>query len=128
MWKSVRIRIAMAVLALIFRSGVLHAQVPCDPSVTPTKYDGLQSSQFPVERQNTENFKVNMSPWNGLELDVDFPYLTIQRAAGFDSSHGVGDTNLGTKWSFPAATPGRFPKLGHSAWAWYSGSRATTPA
>ncbi len=47
MWKSVRIRIPMAVLALIFRSGVLHAQMPFytdDPSVTPTKYDGLQSS------------------------------------------------------------------------------------
>jgi len=117
LWKSARIRIAMPVLALILRAGPLHAQMPFytdDPSVTPTKtlhieifdeYDGLQSSQFPAERQNTANFKVNASPWNGLELDLDFPYLTIQRAAGFESSHGVGDTNLGAKWSFPAATP-----------------------
>ena len=117
LWKSARIRIAMPVLALILRAGPLHAQMPFytdDPAVTPTKtlhielfdeYDGLQSSQFPAERQNAANFKVNVSPWNGLELDLDFPYLTIQRAAGFESSHGVGDTNLGAKWSFPAATP-----------------------
>jgi hypothetical protein len=114
MWKRTCIRIAMPVLALILRAGPLHAQMPFytdDPSVTPTKtlyieYDGLQSSQFPAERQNTANLKVNASPWNGLELDLDdFPYLTIDRAAGFESSHGVGDTNLGAKWSFPAAMP-----------------------
>jgi hypothetical protein len=117
MGRSACIRIALPVLALILRPGLLHAQLPFytdDPSVTPIKtlhieifdeYDGLQSSQFPAERQNTENFKVNVSPWNRLELDLDLPYLTIQRAAGFASSHGVGDTNLGAKWSFPAAAP-----------------------
>ncbi len=101
---------------LTVRPGPLHAQMPFytdDPSVTPTKtlhieifdeYDGLQSSQFPAERQNTADFKVQLSPWNGVELDLDFPYLTIQRAAGFDTSQGVGDTNLGAKWSFPPAT------------------------
>jgi hypothetical protein len=113
MWKSAFLRIAMLLLALISSPGPLHAQMPFytdDPSVTPTKtlhieifdeYDGLQSSQFPAERQNTANFKVYASPWNGLELDLDFPYLTIERAAGFEASHGVGDTNLGAKWSFP---------------------------
>ena len=107
----------MPVLAFTLRAGQVHAQMPFytdDPSVTPTKtlhieifdeYDGLQSSQFPAERQNTGNFKVNASPWTGLELDLDMPYLTIQRAGAFESSRGVGDTNLGAKWSFPAATP-----------------------
>jgi hypothetical protein len=117
LWKRAGIRIAMPVLALTLKADPSSAQMPFytdDPSVTPIKtlhieifdeYDGLQSSQFPDLRQNTENFKVNVSPWNGVELDLDFPYLTIQRAAGFGGSHGVGDTNLGAKWSFPAATP-----------------------
>jgi hypothetical protein len=90
------------------------AQMPFytdDPSITPIKtihielfdeYDGLQSSQFPDKRQNTANFKVNVSPFSHLELDLDFPYLNIQRAQGVDNSGGIGDTNLGAKWSFPA--------------------------
>ena len=90
------------------------AQMPFytdDPSITPIKtihielfdeYDGLQSSQFPDERQNTANFKINVSPFSHLELDLDFPYLNIQRAAGSANSGGIGDTNLGGKWSFPA--------------------------
>jgi hypothetical protein len=91
-----------------------RAQMPFytdDPSITPIKtihievfdeYDGLQSSQFPDKRQNTANFKINFSPFSHLELDLDAPYLNIQRAPGADNSGGVGDTNLGAKWSFPA--------------------------
>jgi hypothetical protein len=91
-----------------------RAQMPFytdDPSITPIKtihieifdeYDGLQSSQFPDKRQNTANFKINFSPFSHVELDLDCPYLNIQRAAGTDNSGGVGDTNLGAKWSFPA--------------------------
>jgi hypothetical protein len=66
------------------------------------EYDGLQSSQFPDERQNTANFKINYSPLSNLELDLDVPYLNIQRAPGRESSRGVGDTNIGAKWSLPA--------------------------
>ena len=99
--------------ALFFAAAPLYAQMPFytdDTSLTPTKtlhfeifdeYDGLQSSQFPDERQNTANFKINMSPFSHLELDVDVPYLAIQRASGSDSSRGMGDTNLGAKWNFP---------------------------
>ena len=91
------------------------AQMPFytdDPTITPIKtihielfdeYDGLQSSQFPDKRQNTANFKVNFSPFSHLELDLDLPYLNIQRAAGVNNSGGVGDTNLGAKWSFPTS-------------------------
>ena len=80
------------------------AQMPFytdDPSITPVKtihievfdeYDGLQSSQFPDKRQNTANFKFNFSPFSRLELDLDFPYLNIQRAAGVGNSAGIGDT------------------------------------
>src|SRR5277367_1925087 len=83
-----------AALALILKAAPLQAQMPFytdDPAVTQTRtlhveifdeYDGLQSSQFPAERQNTANFKVNFSPLNRFELDLDVPYLTIQRASG----------------------------------------------
>jgi hypothetical protein len=36
---------------------------------------------------------------------VDVPYLSIYRAAGTSSSHGVGDTDLGAKWNLHEATP-----------------------
>jgi hypothetical protein len=73
-WKLRFSRVTLSMLALISRAAPLHAQMPFytdDPSVTPTKtvhievfdeYDGLHSSQFPDERQNTTNVKVNMSP------------------------------------------------------------------
>jgi hypothetical protein len=106
--------LAALVGALFFHVAPLYAQMPFytdDTALTPTKtlhfeifdeYDGLQSSQFPDERQNTANFKINVSPYSHIELDVDVPYLAIQRAAGSDSSHGIGDTNMGAKWNFPA--------------------------
>ncbi len=109
--------IAIFFLSLVFGSAPLHAQMPFytdDTSVTEPKkihveifdeFDGLQSSQFPDERQNTANVKINFSPWNRLELDLDVPYLRIQRAPGSESSHGIGDTNLGAKWNLRAATP-----------------------
>jgi Putative MetA-pathway of phenol degradation len=101
----------------MFGSAPLHAQMPFytdDTSLTAPKtlhieifdeFDGLQSSQFPDERQNTANVKINFSPLNRLELDLDVPYLRIQRAPGSDSSRGIGDTNLGAKWNLRAAPP-----------------------
>jgi len=112
--------ISAEAIVLIFwcLSNPARAQMPFytdDPSITPVRtihielfdeYDGLQSSQFPDKRQNTANFKFNFSPFSHLELDLDFPYLNIQRAAGADNSGGIGDTNLGAKWSLPARASG----------------------
>lgn len=93
----------------------VRAQMPFytdDTSVTDSgklhteffgEVDGLQSSQFPDLNQSTFNAKVNFSPLHGLELDIDVPYLNINRAAGVAPSHGIGDTNLGAKWSFREA-------------------------
>ena len=64
------------------------------------EYDGLQSAQFPDLRQNTANFKFNYGFPHGLELDVDFPYLSIYRAPGSQASLGFGDTDTGLKWNF----------------------------
>jgi hypothetical protein len=108
---------ALQLLALFLVSGPLRAQMPFytdDTSVTEPKklhieifdeFDGLQSSQFPDVRQNTANIKLNFSPVSGLELDVDVPYLSIQRASGSQASHGAGDTNLGAKWNLRETLP-----------------------
>jgi hypothetical protein len=89
----------------------LRAQLPFytdDTSVTDrgkwhfeffNEYDALQL-QYPNLRQNTANFKLNYGlPYN-LELDVDAPYIAIDRAVGNKPSSGMGDTNMGIKWNF----------------------------
>jgi Putative MetA-pathway of phenol degradation len=116
-WVSRFLPASMLFLPLLFSAAPVHAQIPFytdDTSLTAPgtlhleifdEYDGLQSSQFPDERQNTANIKLNFSPWRHVELDLDVPYITIQRAPGAESSRGVGDTNLGAKWSLREPTP-----------------------
>jgi Putative MetA-pathway of phenol degradation len=50
--------------------------------------------------------KINFSPTTHLELDIDVPYITIERAPSSTPSRGIGDTNLGAKWNFREAMPG----------------------
>ena len=106
-------QLPMVVLLLIvlFSSGTLRAQMPFytdDPATAePRKLhvelfdevDGLPSSQYPDLRQNTANIKLNFSLMRHVELDLDVPYIQIYRAAESESARGVGDTNLGAKWS-----------------------------
>jgi hypothetical protein len=104
-------RFGMLWPSIVVGSGSLHAQMPFytdDPGVTEPKtlhvevfdeYDGLQSSQFPDLRQNTADFKISYSPVRRLELDLDTPYVSIYRAPQTQTSHGIGDTNLGAKWN-----------------------------
>ena len=72
-------------------AGMLHIELS-------NEFDSLQSMQFPDLRQNTANFKANFGLPLGLELDVDAPYITIDRTSGSRGSSGIGDTNLGVKW------------------------------
>jgi hypothetical protein len=102
-----------AIFALLM-AAPLHAQAPFytdDTGVTEygklhleayDEIDALQSMQFPDLRQNTANLKVNMGLPHGFELDLDAPYITIERTSNTRSSHGVGDTNLGLKWQVRA--------------------------
>jgi Putative MetA-pathway of phenol degradation len=104
-------------LVLQLGSTAAQAQMPFytdDSAVTEMKkfhveifdeVDGLQSSQRPDLRQNTTNVKFNFSPFNHVEVDLDVPYLSINRTAGAANSNGVGDTNLGVKWNLREATP-----------------------
>jgi hypothetical protein len=99
------------VAAMVTVAAPLRAQMPFytdDTSVTETnkfhievfdEFDGLQASQYPDLRQNTANVRFNYSPWAHLELDIDAPYIAIERTAAVQSSRGVGDTNLGAKWN-----------------------------
>ena len=93
-------------------AGRLAAQMPFytdDTDVTDrgkwhfeffNEYDGLQSSQYPDLRQNTANFKLNYGLPHSLELDFDVPYLAIHRAPEAQSATGIGDADMGLKWSF----------------------------
>lgn len=120
-------RITLTLLAVFVCAGPLLAQLPFytdDPAVTPSgkfhfeffnEYDALQSSQFPDLRQNTANFKVNYGLPHNLELDLDFPYLTVARATGVPSAAGIGDTDLGIKWEFHKTPQGsHLPAVGAS--------------
>src|ERR1700722_17586261 len=110
-------RPSIFLLFALLASGPLCAQMPFytdDSAVTEPgtlhveifdEIDALQSMQFPDLRQNTTNLKVNVGLPHGLELDVDAPYLSIYRAPGSHSSHGVGDTDMGVKWNLHESSP-----------------------
>jgi len=71
--------------------GMLHVEAS-------DELDALQSMQYPDLRQNTATLKTNVGLPHGLELDLDFPYIVIDRSYVTSSSRGIGDTNLGVKW------------------------------
>jgi len=104
-------------LALICSAQPLRAQLPFytdNPQVTDkgtfhfeffNEYDGLQLSQYPNLHQNWANFKFNYGLPHQLELDVDYPYLSIYRGQGNEGSSGGGDLDMGIKWNFRTAPP-----------------------
>ena len=119
-----RLPLLVALFVALLCAAPASAQLPFytdDPAVTSpwkthfeffNEFDGLQSSEFPDQRQNTANFKFQYGLPHGLELDLDFPYLSIYRAPGNPSAGGFGDTELGVKWNFRKASPdSRIPGL-----------------
>ena len=119
-------RLLLVMLCAIGNAGPLLAQLPFytdDPGVTErgvwhfeffNEFDRLQSSQYPDQRQNTANFKLNYGLPYELEWDVDAPYLSIYRASGTPSASGIGDADLGLKWNFRKSPRPRSPALGAS--------------
>jgi hypothetical protein len=117
-WTARLSPVHILLMPILFGSGPLRAQMPFytdDTSVTDPhtlhvemfdEFDGLQSSQYPDVSQKTANVRINFSPARGLELDLDVPYLAIYRGPAYQTSHGVGDTNLGAKWNLREGTPG----------------------
>jgi hypothetical protein len=120
------LRIVLPLSYMLCVCARLHAQLPFytdDPAVAePGKahleffdeHDALQF-QYPNKRQNTANFKFNYGIPHNLEVDVDFPYLSIYRMAGNEPSNGSGDTNLGIKTTFgKESATSRVPALAAS--------------
>jgi len=107
----------LLLLTLLAHPGQSYAQMPFytdDTSTTETgkfhievfeEIDRLPSSQYPDLRQSTSNIKLNFSPTRHLEFDLDAPYIQISRTAGATSASGIGDTELGGKWTFREAPP-----------------------
>ena len=108
--------VVLLVFWMLFQAEAAFAQAPFytdDTGVTDPgtlhieasdEIDALQSMQYPDLRQNTANLKVNVGVPHGFEIDIDAPYILIDRDTGSSDSHGIGDTNLGLKWSTRSAS------------------------
>lgn len=123
---GVIVRFSLVLGSMLYACGTLYAQLPFytdDPAITEkgkwhfeffNEYDSLQL-QYPNQRQNTANYKLNYGLPKNLEVDIDSPLLSIHRASGNQSSTGVGDTNLGLKENFKKESPNsRLPALAAS--------------
>ena len=107
----------LLLLGLICTAQPLLAQLPFytdNPQVTDqgtfhfeffNEFDRLQSTQYPDLHQNWANFKFNYGLPHRLELDIDYPYLSVYRASGNQGSSGFGDVDMGIKWNFRTAPP-----------------------
>ncbi|CAN5777229.1 hypothetical protein BH18ACI4_BH18ACI4_24150 [soil metagenome] len=102
-------------LALFFLApAAVKAQQPFvtdDADVTPkgrfhfefsNEFDLLQRSSFPSLKQNTADFELNYGLFEGVEVGVAAPLLTIFNAAETSPKTvtGIGDMNLSVKYNF----------------------------
>jgi len=109
------LRGAFCALALLFLvSPAVQAQQPFvtdDADVTPkgrfhfefsNEFDLLQRSSFPSLKQNTADFELDYGLFEGVEIGLATPLLTIFNAAGTGPKTvtGIGDMNLSVKYNF----------------------------
>jgi len=102
-------------LALFFSvSAAVQAQQPFvtdDADVTPkgrfhfefsNEFNLLQRSSFPNLKQNTADFELDYGLFEGVEIGVAAPLLSIFNAAGtsLKTVTGIGDMNLSVKYNF----------------------------
>jgi hypothetical protein len=95
-------------------SSAVQAQQPFvtdDADVTPkgrfhfefsNEFDLLQRASFPNLKQNTADFELNYGLFEGVEIGVAAPLLSIFNAAGTSprTVTGIGDMNLSVKYNF----------------------------
>ena len=93
---------------------IARAQQPFvtdDADVTPkgkfhfefsNEYDLLQREAFPAIRQNTASFELAYGLFEGVEVSIEMPLITIFNARGTTprTISGIGDTNLSVKYNF----------------------------
>lgn len=66
------------------------------------EFDWLQRSSLPNVRQNTADFELDYGLFDGVEIGIESPLLSIFNAAGTVPKRvsGVGDTNVALKYNF----------------------------
>jgi hypothetical protein len=69
---------------------------------TNNEYDFLPGSSFPSLRQDTQTIKFSYGLFQGCEVGMDFPILTIFNAHGTNigSPFGLGDADFSIKYNF----------------------------
>jgi len=65
-------------------------------------FDLLQRSSYPSTKQNTADFELDYGLFDGVEIGVEAPWLTIFNDTGTIPGRptGIGDTNLSVKYNF----------------------------
>lgn len=110
---SLRTLVLPLVLVLTI-SGNANAQQPFvtdDSDVTAkghfhlefsNEFDLLQRASFPNLKQNTADFELDYGLFEGVEIGIAAPFLTIFNAAGTvpKTVSGIGDTNVSFKYNF----------------------------
>jgi hypothetical protein len=109
------LRCVACALGLFFlASGAVQGQQPFvtdDADVTPkgrfhfefsNEFDLLQPSAFPSLKQNTADFELDYGLFEGVEIGVAAPLLTILNTTGTSpkTATGIGDMNLSVKYNF----------------------------
>lgn len=108
------LRLTVTLSLFVLVASTLHAQQPFvtdDADVTPkgrfhfefsNEFDLLQKSAFPSLKQNTADFELDYGLFEGVEIGVAAPLLTIFNAAGTipKTATGIGDMNLSVKYNF----------------------------
>lgn len=108
-WKPI-----LALLFLVLFTPTMSAQQPFvtdDADTTPkghfhfefsNEFDLLQKSAFPNRKQNTADFELDFGLFDGLEIGIESPLLTIFNATGTTPKtiSGIGDTNVSLKYNF----------------------------
>jgi len=102
-------------LALLLPIGsTAQAQQPFytdDADVTPkghfhfefsNEIDLLQRSSFPTVKQNTADFELDYGLFEGVEIGIESPLLTLLNSSGTipPRASGIGDTNVSLKYNF----------------------------
>jgi len=105
---------SLVLIALLSFVTCVCAQKPFvtdDADVTPKRhfhfqfsnhFDELQRSAFPSLKQNTADFELDYGLFDGVEIGVETPLITIinDRVQEVRSVTGNGDTNLSLKYYF----------------------------
>jgi hypothetical protein len=106
--------VRFVLLFLVLGAATVNGQQPFvtdDSDTTPkghfhfefsNEFDRLQRSSFPNLKQNTADFELNYGLFDGVEVGIESPLLTILNATGTTPKTvlGIGDTNVSLKYNF----------------------------